>query len=92
MTYYRLSARLYPLEVTSLGLFVCFWSGADKKVQTRAHQWIARVKKRKGFGCSFGRIGVVLSQCPVGLRTKKLRNLFHGLPHNNQATRELTIE
>jgi len=43
----------------AIGLFTCFRSDADKK-KTRASKRIGTLKKRGGFGCSFGRIEVVL--------------------------------
>ena len=63
-----------------------------QKIQTRAREWMGTVKKRRGFGFWFRHIGVVLSQCLVCLRTKKLCSLFHGLFPNNEATREAAIE
>jgi len=60
----------------------------QKQFQTRACERIGAVKIRRGFGCSFGHIGVVLSQHFACLRRKRLRSLFF----NNEATHEVTIE
>jgi len=81
---------------TIIGLFACFRSDADTTFQTQAREWICAVKECKGFGCSFGRIRVVLSQHLASLRTKKLHSLLHGLlqdlVRNNEVPHEAAIE
>jgi len=63
-----------------------------KKFQTRSRERIGVVKNRSGFGGSFGRITVVLSQRLARLRTEELCSLFPFLFCNNGATRETTME
>jgi len=61
-----LTKFLPPAAPTSLE----YAGNTDEKFQTRSREPIGAVIKRESFGRSFGRIGVVLSQHLVCLRTK----------------------